>query len=192
MNSGRTGPPDGGAVRDALGDWRRDGLLLCLLPVFCWPAVLAAALARPAVTVASLAVLLSPVAFGVRELRAVRRVRRALRDPGVRWTSYEAVVVRSRWRPPVLVLDGGEGRRRHVLTLGLLGRRALPPQRWARTAGAGEGAGGEGAGGQEVGGEVGAASAPADTVVLRMAGEPSEGGVVWMPEARRLGFARSV
>lgn len=101
------------ALGEALGDWRRDALLLCLLPVFCWPALAAAVLGRPPVLVAALCAALAPVLLGARELHAARRVRRALRDPAVRWTPYEAVVVRARWRPPVLVLAGG----RHVLTL---------------------------------------------------------------------------
>ncbi len=107
------------AMRGALADWRRDGLLLCLLPVFCWPAVVAAVLTRPA----ALVVLLSPVVLGVRELLAARWAGRALRDPAVRWTPYEAVVVRRGWLPPVLVLEGHGDR----LSLGLLGRRVLPP-----------------------------------------------------------------
>ncbi|MFG2338881.1 hypothetical protein [Streptomyces yangpuensis] len=146
------------AVREALGDWRRDALLLCLLPVFCWPAVVAAVLTRPVMLV----VLLGPVLLGARELRAVRRVRRVLRDPAVRWVPYEAEVVRARWRPPVVVL--GEGR--HALTLGVLGRRALPPRPWPRRE-------------------------PAPAVrVVRLAGDPARGGVLWIPDARRLGLAR--
>ncbi|MFJ3976577.1 hypothetical protein [Streptomyces sp. NPDC090021] len=109
-------------MRGALGDWRRDALLLCLLPAFCWPAVAAAVLTRPVM----LAVLLGPVLLGAREPRAVRRVRRVLRHPEVRRVPYEAEVVRARWRPPVVVL--GEGRQ--VLTLGVLGRRVLPPRPW--------------------------------------------------------------
>ncbi|MEC4569706.1 hypothetical protein [Streptomyces virginiae] len=146
------------AVREALGDWRRDALLLCLLPVFCWPAVVAAVLTRPVMLV----VLLGPVLLGVRELCAVRRVRRVLRDPAVRWVPYEAEVVRVRWRPPVLVL--GEGR--HVLTLGVLGRRVLPPRPWPRRE-------------------------PAPSVrAVRLAGDPARGGVLWVPDAGRLGLAR--
>ncbi|MGW6616119.1 hypothetical protein ACWGA0_22075 [Streptomyces erythrochromogenes] len=57
------------AVAQALGDWRRDALLLCLLPVFCWPAAVAAVLMRPEMLV----VLLGPVVLGAREFRAVRR-----------------------------------------------------------------------------------------------------------------------
>ncbi|KOU80197.1 hypothetical protein ADK93_33105 [Streptomyces sp. XY58] len=153
------------AVREALGDWRRDALLLCLLPVFCWPAVVAAVLTRPVMLV----VLLGPVVLGVRELCAVRRVRRVVRDPAVRWVPYEAEVVRVRWRPPVLVLgdDLGEGRRR-VLTLGVLGRRVLPPRPWPRRE-------------------------PAPSVrAVRLAGDPPRGGVLWVPDARRLGLARPV
>ncbi|MFI1282576.1 hypothetical protein ACH4U5_17790 [Streptomyces sp. NPDC020858] len=155
---------DAAGLRDALGDWRRDGLLLCMLPVLCWPAVVAAALTRPVMLlVVSLAVLLSPVALGVRELAAVRRVRRVLRDPAVRWTPYEAVVVRARWRPPVLVLEDG----RHVLTLGVLGRRVLPPRAWPRTA------------------------TPAPSVqVVRLAGDPAVGGILFAPHSRAMGYAR--
>lgn len=117
--------PEAVAVVQALGDWRRDALLLCLLPVFCWPAAVAAVLTRPEMLV----VLLSPVVLGARELRAVRRVRRVLRDPAVRWAPYEAEVVRARRRPPAVVLVLGE--ERHALTLGVLGggscRRARGP-----------------------------------------------------------------
>ncbi|WP_405439356.1 hypothetical protein OG373_19070 [Streptomyces avidinii] len=146
----------------ALGDWRRDALLLCLLPVFCWPALVAAALGRPPVPAVALCAALGPVLLGARELYAARRVRRVLRDPAVRWTPYEAVVVRARWRPPVLVLADGE----HVLTLGMLGRRVLPPRPWPRTA-----------------------AAPA-TVVVRCAGDPAAGGALWAPHSGGLGRAR--
>ncbi|MFJ6778717.1 hypothetical protein [Streptomyces yangpuensis] len=157
------GPGGAEAVREALGDWRRDALLLCLLPVFCWPAVVAAVLTRPVLLlVVLLVVLLGPVALGARELCAVRRVRRVLRDPAVRWVPYEAEVVRARWRPPVVVL----GRGRHALTLGVLGRRALPPRPWPRRE-------------------------PAPAVrLVRLAGDPARGGVLWIPDARRLGLAR--
>ncbi|MEU9086700.1 hypothetical protein [Streptomyces sp. NPDC048357] len=141
------------ALADALGDWRRDGLLLCLLPVFWWPAVVAAVLTRPLVLV----VLLSPVLLGVRELHAARRARRALRDPAVRWTPYEAVVVRAWWRPPVLVLADG----RYALTLGVLGRRVLPPRPWPRTA------------------PEESATPAAPGLVVRLAGDPAAGGVLW-------------
>ncbi|WP_030709258.1 hypothetical protein [Streptomyces sp. NRRL F-2580] len=154
------------ALGDALGDWRREGLLLCLLPVFWWPAVVAAVLTRPPVLV----VLLSPVVLGVRELRAVRRARCALRDPAVRWTPYEAVVVRARWRPPVLVLADG----RYALTLGVLGRRVLPLCPWPRTAP-----------------EEPAASA-ASGLVVRLAGDPATGGILWAPHSGGLGRARPV
>ncbi|MGW6980866.1 hypothetical protein ACWGE1_15670 [Streptomyces sp. NPDC054932] len=159
---GAPGGPGAAEIRDALGDWRRDALLLCLLPVFCWPVVVAALLGRPPVLAASLGVVLSPVLLGARELYAVRRVRRLLRDPAVTWTPYEAVVVRSGWRPPVLVLAGG----RHVLTLGPLGRRVLPPRPWPRRE-----------------------SAPA-TQVVRVAGDPAAGGVLWAPHSGGLGRAR--
>ncbi|MFD9007949.1 hypothetical protein [Streptomyces sp. NPDC059552] len=150
------------ALGEALGDWRRDALLLCLLPVFCWPALVAAVLGRPPVLVAALCAALAPVLLGARELHAARRVRRALRDPAVRWTPYEAVVVRARWRPPALVLAGG----RHVLTLGVLGRRVLPPRPWPRTA-----------------------AAPA-VVVVRCAGDPAVGGALGAPHSGALGYAR--
>ncbi|MFC9583005.1 hypothetical protein ACFVJ8_09270, partial [Streptomyces yangpuensis] len=136
------------AVREALGDWRRDALLLCLLPVFCWPAVVAVVLTRPvASAVLPALVLLGPVVLGARELHAVRRVRRVLRDPAVCWVPYEAAVVRARWRPPVVVL--GEGR--HALTLGVLGRRALPPRPWPRREPPPDGAGGTAGGGPGAG-----------------------------------------
>ncbi|MCX4692426.1 hypothetical protein [Streptomyces sp. NBC_01408] len=144
-------------MRGAVGDWRRDALLLCLLPVFCWPAVVAAVLTRPVLML----VLLSPVVLGVRELYVVRRVGRALRDPGVRWTAYEAEVVRRGWLPPVLVLDG-----RYALTLGPLGRRVLPPRPWPRR------------------------EPLPDTVEVLLAGDPARGAVVWAPAAGRLGRAR--
>ncbi|WP_405423959.1 hypothetical protein [Streptomyces erythrochromogenes] len=152
--------PEAVAVVQALGDWRRDALLLCLLPVFCWPAAVAAVLTRPEMLV----VLLSPVVLGARELRAVRRVRRVLRDPAVRWAPYEAEVVRARRRPPAVVLVLGE--ERHALTLGVLGRRVLPPRPWPRRE-----------------------PAPSVRVVL-LAGDPVRGGVLWVPDARRLGLAR--
>ncbi|WP_405448436.1 hypothetical protein [Streptomyces erythrochromogenes] len=146
------------AVVQALGDWRRDALLLCLLPVFCWPAAVAAVLTRPE----TLVVLLGPVVLGVRELRDVRRVRRVLRDPAVRWVPYEAEVVRARRRPPAVVL----GEERHALTLGVLGRRVLPPRPWPRRE-----------------------PAPSLRWVL-LAGDPARGGVLWVPDACRLGLAR--
>lgn len=150
-------------MRDALGDWRRDGLLLCLLPVFCWPAVVAAGLAAAAVRPVMLLVVLSPVVLGVREFYGVRRVRRALRDPAVRWTPYEAVVVRARWRPPVLLLADG----RYALTLGVLGRRVLPQRPWpARTASA------------------------SGAVDVWLAVAPSAGGALWAPHSGAMGYAR--
>ncbi|MFJ6759049.1 hypothetical protein ACIQNK_29035 [Streptomyces sp. NPDC091273] len=163
------------AVADALGDWRRDGLLLCLLPVFWWPAVVAAVLTRPL----ALVVLLSPVVLGVRELHTVRRARRALREPAVRWIPYEAVVVRARWRPPVLVLADG----RYALTLGVLGRRVLPPRPWPRTAPGAQ--------------APSASSAPSavsghQVQVVQLAGDPAAGGVLWAPYSGGLGRARPV
>ncbi|MFD9369367.1 hypothetical protein ACFWA6_16945 [Streptomyces sp. NPDC060020] len=170
--------PEAEALGDALGDWRRDGLLLCLLPVFWWPAAVAAVLTRPPV----LLVLLSPVVLGVRELHAARRVRRALRDPAVRWTPYEAVVVRARWRPPVLLLADG----RHALTLGLLGRRVLPPRPWPRTESA--------TSAMPAMPAMPAASATpaASGLVVRLAGDPATGGVLWAPHSGGLGRARPV
>ncbi|MGZ9932352.1 hypothetical protein ACXNSR_21055 [Streptomyces sp. NC-S4] len=159
---GAPGEPD---ASDALDDWRRDALLLCLLPVFCWPVVVGAVIGRsPAsASAAALGLVLGPVLLGSRELRSVRRVRRLVRDPAVRWTAYEAVVVRARWRPPLLALAGG----RQLLTLGLLGRRVLPPRPWPRTA-----------------------AAPA-TVVVRLAGDPAAGGAaLWAPYSGALGHAR--
>ncbi|WP_405789954.1 hypothetical protein OG753_23185 [Streptomyces sp. NBC_00029] len=156
------GAREAAAMRDALEDWRRDALLLCLLPVFCWPAVAGALLGAPPLRVAVPAALLGPVLLGVRELYAVRRVRRVLRDPGAAWTAYEAVVVRSRWRPPVLVLADGP----HVLTLGPLGRRVLPPRPWPRAVPAGA------------------------AQVVRLAGDPAAGGALWAPHSGGLGHAR--
>ncbi|MGP3687029.1 hypothetical protein ACTVZO_20365 [Streptomyces sp. IBSNAI002] len=157
------------AMRGAFADWRRDGLLLCLLPVFCWPAVVAAVLTRPV----ALLVLLSPVVFGVRELLAARWAGRALRDPAARWTTYEAVVVRRGWLPPVLVLVLPSGERtgqRARVSPGLLGRRVLPPG-LSRPAAGGRG--------------------PGDGVVrVLLAGDPAVGGVLWVPAVRRLGRAR--
>ncbi|MFE7093274.1 hypothetical protein [Streptomyces erythrochromogenes] len=148
------------AVAQALGDWRRDALLLCLLPVFCWPAMVAAVLMSPEMLV----VLLCPVVLGARELHAVRRAGRVLRDPAVRWIPYEAEVVRARrWAPAVVLVPGGEG---HALTPGVLARRVLPPRPWPRRE-----------------------PAPSVRAVL-LAGDPARGGVLWVPDARRLGFAR--
>ncbi|MER7730858.1 hypothetical protein ABTX80_08230 [Streptomyces erythrochromogenes] len=149
-------------VAEALGDWRRDALLLCLLPVFCWPATVAAVLTRPVMLV----VLLGPVVLGAWELRAVLRARRVLRDPAVRWIPYEAEVVRARRRPPAVALVLRQGEQRHALTLGVLGRRVLPPRPWPRRQ-----------------------PAPSVRMVL-LAGDPARGGVLWVPDARRLGIAR--
>ncbi|MGW0752069.1 hypothetical protein [Streptomyces sp. NPDC002587] len=81
----------GAAMRGVLADRRRDGILLCLLPVFRRPAVVAAVLTRPAALVG----LLSPVVLGVRELLAARCAGRDLRDPATRCASYGAVVIRA-------------------------------------------------------------------------------------------------
>lgn len=106
-----------------------------------------------------LVVLLSPVAPGAgAPRRAAGPAHGVLRDPGVRWTPYEAVVVRARWRPPVVALADG----RHVLTLGLLGRRVLPP----------------------------CAPGSSERVVVRLAGDLAAGGILWAPRAGALGYAR--
>ncbi|MFD9333738.1 hypothetical protein ACFWBF_04880 [Streptomyces sp. NPDC060028] len=115
-----------------LGEWRREGLLLCLLPVFCWPAVVGSLLTRPVwLAGVLLAVLACPVGLGLRELYAARRVRRALRrpgpgpGPGPGWVAYDAEVVRLTAALPVRVLvlvpDG------RVLSLGLTWRPPLGP-----------------------------------------------------------------
>ncbi|MFB7465074.1 hypothetical protein ACFCZ1_16515 [Streptomyces sp. NPDC056224] len=83
-------PGDAG-MRGVLADRRRDGMPLCLLPVFRRPTAVAAVLTRPA----ALVVPLSPVVLGVREFRAARRAGRDLRDPAARCTSYGAVVIRA-------------------------------------------------------------------------------------------------
>ncbi|MEV6954908.1 hypothetical protein [Streptomyces sp. NPDC051183] len=66
--------------------------------MFCWPAVVGGLLARPLwLAGVWLAVLLCPAGLGVRELYAVRRVRRALSSqPGPGWAAYDAEIVRSR------------------------------------------------------------------------------------------------
>ncbi|MEJ8643258.1 hypothetical protein WKI68_21430 [Streptomyces sp. MS1.HAVA.3] len=54
-----------------------------------------------------------------------------------------------------------------MLTLGVLGRRVLPPRAWPRTA------------------------SPAPSVqVVRLAGDPAVGGILWAPHSRALGYAR--
>lgn len=123
-----SGPPGEAAVRDALGDWRQDAVLICLLPVLCWPALIGALVTRPApLRAVLLGVLCLPVLVALRELYAAQRVRSLLRDPELRWTPYEAEVVRGRGLPPLLVLGGGSGGGIRVLSLGPLGRRVLPP-----------------------------------------------------------------
>ncbi|MFD7030940.1 hypothetical protein ACFWAR_23165 [Streptomyces sp. NPDC059917] len=159
--------PDGAALREAVAEWRRDALLLCLLPVFWWPAVVGCALVRPRpVAALLLAVLLSPVVLGVRELYVARAAGSALATPA-HWRPYRITVRRRGLRPPVLLL--GEGRM--VVALGALGRRVVPARSWppgsAGEAGAGAG-------------------------VLWCAGDPEPGArcLVWTPGARRLGRGR--
>ncbi|MCJ0868521.1 hypothetical protein [Streptomyces sp. AP-93] len=123
---GGIGPPGEAAVRDALRDWRQDAVLVCLLPVLCWPALIGALVTRPAPLRAVLLGLLSlALLVGLRELYVIQRVRGLLRAPGLRWTAYDAEVLRGRGLPPLLAL-GGDGAGR-VLTLGPLGRRVLAP-----------------------------------------------------------------
>ncbi|MGW6706888.1 hypothetical protein ACWGDE_18620 [Streptomyces sp. NPDC054956] len=168
-------------MRDALSDWRQDATLICVLPVLCWPALIGALITRPAPLQAVLMGLLClPVLFALRELYAAQRVSRILRDPGLRWTPYEAEVLRGSGLPPLLVLDGG----RHVLTLGPLGRRVLPPRAWPRT---------DPALPQSAlppsPAESDAPDPPVESSVW-LAGEPGLGAVVWAPLARELGLAR--
>ncbi|WP_330331269.1 hypothetical protein OHS33_17070 [Streptomyces sp. NBC_00536] len=154
--------PDEEALREAVGGWRRDGVLLCLLPVFWWPAVAGCALVRPrAAGALLLVVLLSPVVLGVRELYAARRAGSALLTP-VPWRPCHVTVRRSPLRPLVLLLGEGQG----VVTLGPLGRRVVPGRPWPP------------------------GSAP--DAVLWLAGEPGAGErcFVWAPGARRLGRGR--
>ncbi|MDJ0382566.1 hypothetical protein [Streptomyces sp. G-G2] len=118
--------PDGAGLVEALGGWRRDAALLCLLPVFWWPAVAGCALVRPRVAGAlMLVVLLSPAVLGMRELYVARRARTALRGPA-RWRPYRITVRRSGIGPPVLLLGEGQW----VVAPGLLGRRLVPARPW--------------------------------------------------------------
>lgn len=168
------GPPDEAAVRDALGDWRQDATLICVLPALCWPALIGALVTRPAPLQAVLLGLLCiPVLFALRELYAARRVSRILRTPGLRWTPYEARVLRGSGPAPLLVLDGG----RHVLTLGPLGRRVLSPRARPRT--------------DPALAPSALAPPPAECWVW-LAGDPGPGAVVWAPLARELGLARAL
>lgn len=165
---GGFGPPGEAAVRDALSDWRQDAVLICLLPLLCWPAVIGALVTRPApLRVVLLGLLSLPLLVGLRELYVVRRVRALLRAPGLRWAPYDARVLRARGLPPLLLLGAGEP---WVLTLGLLGRRVLPTRTWARTD---------------------PGPPPAEPCVW-LVGEPGPGAVVWAPRARELGRARTL
>ncbi|MFD9307361.1 hypothetical protein ACFWCB_32610 [Streptomyces sp. NPDC060048] len=166
------------AVRDALRDWRQDATLVCVLPLLCWPALIGALVTRPApLRAVLLGLLCLPVIFGLRELYAARRARRILREPGSRWTPYVARSLRRSGLPPLLVLDGG----RHVLTLGPLGRRVLPPRAWPR-------------GGPALPPPPAPADAPDPPVerLVWLAGDPGPGAVVWdpAPMARQLGLTR--
>ncbi|MFI5763737.1 hypothetical protein ACIA8F_22710 [Streptomyces sp. NPDC051563] len=183
------GPPGEAAVRDALGDWRQDAALIGLLPVLCWPALIGALVTRPApLQAVLLGVLCLPVLVALRELYVARRVRRALRDPELRWTPYDLGVLRGHGLPPLLVLSGGSGgpgrRGPWVLTLGPLGRRVLPPRAWPRT---------DPALPQSAlppsPAESQAADPPPERFVW-LAGDPGPGAVVWAPRARQLGRAR--
>lgn len=184
------GPPDEEGVLDALGDWRQDAVLICVLPLLCWPALIGALITDPApLRVVLLALLNLPVLVALRELYLVRRVRRLLRDPEPGpsgWTPYDAEVVRGSGLAPLLVL----GERSHgyggpyVLTLGPLGRRVLPPRAWPRT---------DPALPQSAlppsPGESDAPDRPLERLVW-LFGDPGPGAVVWAPRARELGRAR--
>lgn len=179
------GPPGEAAVRDALADWRQDALLVCLLPVLCWPAAIGALVTRPApLRAVLLGLLCVPVLVALRELYVVQCVRALLAAPGLRWTAYEAEVLRGRGLPPLLVLGGGL----HVLTLGPLGRRVLPPRTWRRSDPAPLGAALPPAP-AEPDPEPDALGPPPEHFVW-LAGEPGPGAVVWAPRARELGRAR--
>ncbi|MET3984326.1 hypothetical protein ABIC27_002197 [Streptomyces sp. PvR034] len=159
--------PDEAALRAAVGEWRRDALLLCLLPVFWWPAVAGCALVRPRpVGALLLVVLLSPVVLGVRELYVARGAGSALPAPA-HWRTYRITVRRRGLRPPVLLL--GEGR--VVVALGPFGHRVVPARPWPPGS---------------------AAGAVAGAGVLWCAGDPGPGArcLVWAPGARRLGRGR--
>lgn len=173
---GGAGPPGEAAVRDALGDWRQDAVLICLLPVLCWPALIGALVTRPApLRVVLLGLLSLPLLVGLRELYELRRVRGLLRAPGLRWTPYDVRVLRGRGLPPLLAL-GGDGAGR-VLTLGPLGRRVLAPP------------GSRDQPRSDPGAEPDASGPPTERRVW-LAGDPGPGAVVWAPRARELGRAR--
>ncbi|MGW1775618.1 hypothetical protein [Streptomyces sp. NPDC002104] len=167
-------------MRDALGDWRQDALLILLLPVLCWPALIGALVTHPApLRAVLLGVLCLPVFVALRELHVARRVRRVLRDPELRWTPYDVRVLRGYGLPPLLVLSGGSGGRGRggpwVLSLGPLGRRVMPARAWPRTDPA----------------QSPAPDPPPERFVW-LAGDPGPGAVVWAPRARELGRARRV
>ncbi|WP_328299968.1 hypothetical protein OG389_20790 [Streptomyces sp. NBC_00435] len=178
-------------MRDALRDWRQDAVLICLLPVMCWPAVIGALVTRPApLQFVLMGLLCLPVLVALRELYVAQRVRGLLRDPGLRWTAYDVEVVRGRGLPPLLVLGGssgggsGSGAASRVLTLGPLGRRVLPPHAWPRS---------DPALPQSALPPSPAESdapEPPDERIVWLAGEPGPGAVVWAPRARELGRAR--
>ncbi|MET9464860.1 hypothetical protein ABZY44_08535 [Streptomyces sp. NPDC006544] len=97
-------------MRDALSDWRQDAVLIGVLPVLCWPAFIGALVTRPApLKVVLFGLLALPVLVALRELHAVRCVRRVLGAPGARWTRYEAEVLAGRGPAPLLVLGPGPG-----------------------------------------------------------------------------------
>ncbi|WP_405491339.1 hypothetical protein [Streptomyces sp. NBC_00096] len=190
-----SGPPGAVAVRDALSDWRQDALLICLLPVLCWPALIGALVTRPApLQIVLMGLLCLPVLVALRELYVAQRVRGLLRDPGLRWTAYDVEVVRGRGLPPLLVLGGGgsagsggsigDAGPPRVLTLGPLGRRVVPPRAWPRS---------DPALPQSAlppsPAESDAPDPPAERIVW-LAGDPGPGAVVWAPRARELGRAR--
>ncbi|MER5727460.1 hypothetical protein ABT084_03710 [Streptomyces sp. NPDC002138] len=156
-----------------MSGWRRDGVFLCLLPVFWWPAVAGCALVRPrAVGALLLVVLLSPVVLGVRELYVAWWAGRALRSP-LPWRPCRVAGYRSALGAPVVLLGEGGG----VVTPGLLGRRVLPTRPWPPGS-AGDGVVWLAGGGGEPGG-VGACGALRGARCL-----------VWAPGARRLGRGR--
>lgn len=187
------GPPGEAAVRDALGDWRQDALLIGLLPVLCWPALIGALVTRPApLQAVLLGMLCLPVLVALRELYVARCVRRALREPELRWTAYDVRVLRGHGLPPLVVLSGGSGGRGRrgpwVLTLGPLGRRVLPPRAWPGTDPALPPA--ESASAAAAASSASEAGDPPPERFVWLAGDPGPGAVVWAPRARELGRAR--
>lgn len=206
-------------MRGALRGWRQDAVLVGVLPVLCWPALVGALVTRPApLRVVLLGLLCLPVLVALRELYVAGRVRRVLRDPGARWTPYEAEVLRGRGMPPLLVLGGagdgsgsgtaagaragagtaagagdrdggGRGGGRFVLTLGPLGRRVLPPRAWPGTRTRTDQASLRRPGLPPSAAEPDAPDPPEVGLVWLM-GDPGRGAVVWVPHARELGRAR--